>query len=177
MDAIAPGARAHIHNWISSPARGGIKNAILVRNPDRHRVHQNIFIIASMKIGFTTNRWHAHAIAITTNTRNHAAHQMLGFGMINRPKTQSVQIGDRARAHCEDVTHDPANTGCRALIGLNKAGMVMAFHFENCRKRFFPLARTNIDNACIFAGPANHPRGRCGEFFQMAARRFVRAML
>ena len=130
-----------------------------------------------MKIGLTANRWHAHAIAITTNTRNHAAHQMLGFGMINRPKSQCVQIGDRARAHREDVTHDPANAGCCTLIGLNKAGMVMAFHFENCRKRFFPLARTNIDNACIFAGPANHPRGRCGEFFQMAARRFVRAML
>ena len=81
------------------------------------------------------------------------------------PKSQRIHIGDRARAHGEDVAHDAANAGCSALIGFDERWMVVAFHLEDRRQPF-----ADIDDAGILSRSAYHP-GRAGrQLFQMFAR-------
>ena len=48
------------------------------------------------------------------------------LGWIGLAEAQRVHHGDGARAHGEDVAHDAAHAGGRALIGLDEAGMVVA---------------------------------------------------
>jgi hypothetical protein len=92
--------------------------------------------------------------------------------MFGRPKTERIQAGNRARTHGEYVTQDSTDTGGRALVGLNVARMVVALHLED-----HGVAIADIDNACVFARPLNHPcrLGRQGA--QMDARGFIRAVL
>jgi len=48
----------------------------------------------------------------------------------------------------------------------------VAFHFEDAYK---PIA--NVDNACVFAWPLDHPRRLGRKFAQMKPRGFVGTML
>ncbi len=124
-----------------------------------------------MKIGLATHGGHTDAIAIATNARNHALHQMLHLGVIGIPETQRVHIRHWPRAHGKDIAQYATDARCRALIGFDIARVIMRFHFEN-RCLGFPSGR-NIDHAGIFAGTADHPRRFGGQFFQVKARAFV----
>jgi hypothetical protein len=53
----------------------------------------------------------------------------------------------------------------------------MRFHFEDRGELRAIWTIANIDNACIFAGTANDPRGRGRQFLQMDTGGFVGAML
>ncbi len=66
--------------------------------------------------------------------------------MVRRAETQRVHRRDRARAHGEDVAQDAADTGRRALIGLDIGGVVVALHLEDDA-----VAIIDIDHAGIFA--------------------------
>ena len=61
--------------------------------------------------------------------------------------------GDRPRAHGEHVAQNSADTGRRALIRLNVARVVVAFHFKYAGK---PV--TNIDDPSILTRSLDHPR-------------------
>ena len=92
--------------------------------------------------------------------------------MVGPAEAQRVQVGDRPRAHGEDVAQDAADAGRRALIGLDVARVVVALHLEDRR-----LAVADVDHAGILARAADHP-GRLGrQLLQVDARAFVGAML
>src|SRR6266850_157462 len=94
------------------------------------------------------------------------------FGMLRRPEAQRIEARNGARAHREDVAQDTADTGGRALIGLDVARMVMALHLEHDS-----LAIADIDDPGILARPLNHPWRLGRQATQMQPRRFVRAVL
>ena len=48
----------------------------------------------------------------------------------DRPKPQRVQRANRTRTHREDVAHDAADAGGRALEGFDRARMVVRFDLE-----------------------------------------------
>ena len=85
--------------------------------------------------------------------------------MIGLAEAQRVEIGNRARAHCEDITHNAADTGGSALIGFDERWVIMAFHFEHCR-----IAIANINDTGIFARPLNNLWPIDRQFFQPFAR-------
>ncbi len=75
---------------------------------------------------------------------------MAGFA-----EAQGVEQGDRAGAHGEDVAHDAADAGRRALVGLDERRVVVRFHLEDAR-----LAVVDIDDAGVLARAADDARGR-----------------
>ena len=87
-------------------------------------------------------------------------------------EAQRVHHRDRPRAHGEDVAHDAADAGRRALIGLDEARMVVAFHLEDAG-----IAVADVDHAGILARALQHPRRLGRQLAQMDARGFVGAML
>ncbi len=74
-------------------------------------------------------------------------------------EAQGVQQGDGPRAHGEDVAHDAADAGRRALIGLDVAGVVVALHLEDAG-----LAVADVDDAGVLARTADDARARGREF-------------
>ena len=75
------------------------------------------------------------------------------LGWSGAPKESAVHRRDRTRAHGEDIAQDAADTGGRALIGLNVGRVVVAFHLEHHR-----LAVADVDDTGILARAANHLR-------------------
>jgi hypothetical protein len=87
-------------------------------------------------------------------------------------EAKRVQVGDRPRAHGENVAQDPADPGCRTLIGLDVGGVVVALHLEDGG-----IAVADVDDAGILARAADHPRGGGRQLFEVNARGFIGAML
>src|SRR5262249_55065808 len=92
--------------------------------------------------------------------------------MIGAAEAERVQIGDRPRAHGEDVAQDAADAGRRTLIGLDEGGMIVALDLED---RGVTIA--DIDDTGILAGAADDARASGGEPLQPLLGRFVRAVL
>ena len=85
--------------------------------------------------------------------------------MVGPAEAQRVQVGDRPRAHGEDVAQDSADAGRRALVGLDVAGVVVALHLEDGG-----LAVADVDDAGILARAADHPRRLGRQLLQVDAR-------
>ena len=92
--------------------------------------------------------------------------------MIGRAEAQEVERGDGPCAHGEDVAQNAADPGRRALIGLNKRGMVVALHLEHA-----DFAIADVDHTSILARPVNDVRAFGRQFAQVEARRLVGTML
>ena len=75
-------------------------------------------------------------------------------------EAQRIEVGDRPRAHGEDVAQDAADAGRRALVGLDVGGVVVALHLEDGG-----LAVADVDDAGILARALDHPRRLVGSFF------------
>src|SRR5258705_12866906 len=97
---------------------------------------------------------------------------MARFGMLGRAEAQRIEARNGARAHREDVAQDAADTGGRALIGLDVARMVMALHLEHNS-----LAIADIDDPGMLARPLDPPWRLGRQATQMQPRRLVRAVL
>ena len=172
MNAIASGFRADIDDRRANAGGRGIKYFIGAREADTHGIDQNIAIIAGVEINLAAHRRHADAIAIAANAGNDTGHKVAGFFVVGLAEAQRVQVGNRTRAHGKHIAHNAAHTRGRALIGFDEGGVIMAFHFENCR-----VAVTDIDHTGIFAGSLNDLRAVDGKFLQPFTRRFIRTML
>ena len=85
---------------------------------------------------------------------------------------ERVEAGDRPRPHGEHVAQDAADAGCRALIGLDVARVVVALHLEHDRE---PVA--DRDHAGVLARPLDHVRRAGRQRAQMDLRGLVRAVL
>ena len=125
-----------------------------------------------MKIRLAAHGRHTDTIAITADSGNDPFDEAAGFGVRRVPESQCVQQRNRTRPHGKDIAHNTADPGCGPLIGLDIGGVVMAFHLEDRR-----LAVANIDDASVFARTANDARAGDGEFFEVQACGFIRAML
>lgn len=92
--------------------------------------------------------------------------------MVRRAEAQRVHVGDGPCAHREDVAHDAADAGRRALERLDVGWVVVAFHLEDDG-----IAISEIDDARVLAGALDHFRAARRQGFQPHARGFIRAVL
>ena len=172
MDAVAAGLGSDIDDRVADAAGGRIENLVRVGDTDGHRVDENIAIIGLVEIGLAAYGGHAYAIAIAANASDDALDEVLHLRVLGPAKAQRVHIGNRARTHGEHIAEDPADARCRALVGLDIAGMVVALHLEDGG-----LAITNVDHAGIFAWSAYHLRPLGRQLLKVDARALVGAML
>ena len=103
---------------------------------------------------------------------NDAADEMACFRMIGSAEAQRIQVGDGTRAHREDVAHDAADAGCRALERFDVGGVVVRFHLEDDG-----ITVAEIDDTGIFAGTLDDLGPGRRQRLQPDAGRFVRAVL
>ncbi len=172
VDAVASGLGADIDHRIADAGGRRIENLVGPRDADGHRIDQNVAVIARMEIALAADRRHPHAVAVAADAGDDAGDEMPRFGMIRGTEAQRVQIGDRPRAHGEDVAQNAADAGRGTLIGLDERRMVVQLHLEDGG---LPIA--DIDHAGILARAADHARSRGRQAAQPFARRFVGAML
>ena len=76
--------------------------------------------------------------------------------MDTRYNPKGVEERYRPRSHRHDVTKDSADAGRRSLEGLDCRRVVVALYLEGDRE-----AASNIDHACVLAGPLEDARTRC----------------
>ncbi len=125
-----------------------------------------------MEIAFAADRRHADAIAVAADAGDDAGDEMARLRVIGAAEAQRVEIGDRPRAHGEDIAQDAADAGRGALIGLDEGGVVVALDLEHGG-----LAVADIDDAGILARPADDARPCGRQAPQPFARGFVGAVL
>ena len=152
--------------------RSGVENGVGPGDPDRHRVDQNVAVVALVKADRASHRRYAERIAVIADPGHDAGDQAPGFGMLGRAEAQQIEAGDRPRAHCEYVAQDAADPGRRALVRFDERRVVVALHLEDTG-----LAVADIDHAGVLAGALDHPRRPSGQLAQVRSRRFVRAVL
>ena len=156
MDTIAPGLGSDIDHWMVDASCGGIEDVFLVRDSDGHGVNQDVAVIGRVEVALAADGRDADAVAVSSDASNAAGDKMARLWIIGCAKAERVHVGHWPRAHGENVAQDAADAGCRALIGLNEGGVVVALHLEDRR-----LAVANIDYPGILARTTNHP-GRLG---------------
>ena len=154
------------------PAGGRVEDLVGLRDADGHRVDEDVAVVGGIEIDLAADRRDADAIAVAADARDHAGDEVPRLGMIGPAEAQRVQIGDRPRAHGENVAQDAADAGRGALIRLDVGRVVVALHLEDRR-----IAVADVDDAGVFARPADHPRRLRRQLLQVDARAFVAAML
>ena len=172
VNAVASGLRAEIDDRHVHAGRRRVENLVGIGQAHRHRVDQDVAVIAGVEAHLAADRRHAEGIAVAADAGDHAGDEMPRLGMFGRAEGERIEAGDRPRAHGEDVAQDAADARRRALIGLDVARVVVALHLED-----HGLTVADIDHAGILAGALDHP-GRLGrQPAQMDAGGFVRAVL
>ena len=153
VNAVAAGLGAQIDDRHVHAGGRRVKDLVGLGEADRHRVDEDVAVIAGVETHLPADGRHAEGIAVAADAGDHARHEVPRLGMFRRAKAQRVEAGDRPRTHREDVAQNAADAGGRALIGLDVARMVVALHLEDHR---LPVA--DIDDAGILARPLDHPR-------------------
>ena len=150
MNAVASCFCPDIDHRVTRAGGGRPENPVTVGKADGHGIDKDIAIIGGIKIDLAADRGNADTIAIAADAGHNTAQKVACLFMIGRAKAQGVQQCYRPRTHGEDVAQNAANTGGRALIRLDKGGVIVTLDLENRCK-----AVTNIDGTGIFARPLN----------------------
>ena len=172
VNAVAAGLGAEIDDRHVHAGGRRVEDLVGVGEADRHRIDQDVAVIAGVEAHLSADGRHPERIAVAADAGDDARDQMARLGMLRRAEAQRVEAGDRPRAHRENVAQDAADAGGRALIGLDVARMVVALHLEHDR-----LAVADVDDAGVLARPLDHPRRLGRQPPQMQPRGFVRAVL
>ena len=154
------------------PVGGRVENLVGLRDADGHRVDEDVAVVGGVEIDLAADGRDADAIAVAADARDHAGDEVPRLGVIGPAEAQRIQVGDRPRAHGEDVAQDAADARRRALIGLDVGRVVVALHLEDRR-----VAVADVDHAGILARSADHPRRLGRQLLQVDARALVAAML
>src|SRR5882724_3349187 len=120
----------------------------MAQNAETKNVYKRISIVGFVEIDFTAYRRYANAIPVVGDSGNHTRKQtsiVSGLQRIpmDRTESQRIQEQDGPRAHSEDIANDSAHTRCSTLEWLDRARMIVAFHFKGNS----PVV-ANIDYAC-----------------------------
>ncbi len=172
VDAVAAGLGAEIDDRVPDAGGGGVEDAVLLGEADRHGVDEDVAVVAPVEADLPADGGHAEGIAVAADARHHAGDEAPGAGMLGIAEAQRVQGGDGPRAHGEHVAQNAADAGRRALVGLDEARVVVALHLEDAGQ---PVA--DVDDARVLAGALDHPRRRGRQAAQVLSRGLVRAML
>ncbi len=172
VDAVAARLRADVDDGQPHALRGRVEDLVGAREPGAKGVDQDVVVVALVEVGLPAHRRHADAIAVAADAGDDARHEVARLGVVGRAEAQRVQIGDGARAHGEHVAHDAADAGCRALVGLDVARVVVALHLEHDA-----VTVAQIDDAGVLAGALDDARPGGRQRLQPDARGLIGAVL
>ena len=88
MDAVASGLRAEIDDRIADARRLRGEDRVAPPDADRHRVDQDVAVVALVEPDRAADRRHAERIAVAADPRRHSGDEAPGSGMIGRAEAQ-----------------------------------------------------------------------------------------
>ena len=132
-DAVAPGACAEQHDLVADPASVGQMQVLVAEDADRERVDERVGLVDRVEPGLAADIGKAEAVAVEADAAHDAGQHAGGVGVVDGAETEGVHDGDGPRAHRDDVAHDAADAGGRALERLNVARVVVALDLERDR--------------------------------------------
>ena len=172
MDAVAPGLGADVDDRQADALGCRVEDLVGPGEADAHGIDEDVAVVGRVEVGLAADGGHAGAIAVAADAGDDAGNQVARPGVGRVAEAQGVEVGDRARAHGEDVAHDAADAGGGALVGLDVGGVVVALHLEDDG-----VAIADVDHARVLAGPLDHLRALGGKLGEPHARGLVRAVL
>ena len=134
LDAVAPRRRPDEEQDVARPGRPRQGDVVVARDADAHGVDDRVARVGGIEADLAADVGDADAVAVARDPPDHAAEEVAvagGFGLVGhvigveRAEAEAVEQGDRPRAHGEDVANDAADTRRRALVGLDRARMVV----------------------------------------------------
>ncbi len=133
-DPVAAGRRSEQHREVAWSGRGREGQQTLLEQPDRHHVDEWIALVARVEDELAADRRHADAVAIATDAVDNAVHEVPRPNGCGIAEAERVEDRDRAGAHREDVAKDAADTGRRALVGVDRTRVVVGLDLERDRE-------------------------------------------
>jgi hypothetical protein len=135
---------------LPAPVAAPRRDFVRAQRAEAKDVHQRIAVVGGVEINLAADGRHADAIAVmrdaatTPESRRRLA---AAFGLPGRmsPKRSELISEHGPRAHGEDVAHNAADAGGRALERLDRARVIVRFHLE----RDAP-AVADVDDAGVF---------------------------
>ena len=131
VQPVAPRIRADQHQLAAGRAGAGRNQLLAARDAQAHRVDQRIARILRCDDEFAAHGGDAETVAVAADAGDHAGAEPPVARIIKRPEAQRVEQRDGLRAHRENVAHNPADARRRALIRLNRAGVVVRFDLHH----------------------------------------------
>jgi hypothetical protein len=108
---------------------------------------------------------HTDRIPITGDPGDNTFDQISVASNVEGTETERVHQSDRARSHRENVPDDPAHTGGRALMWLDRRGVIVALDPQRYGEAF-----TDVDDARAFTRPDQYPGSLGGKSPQILPR-------
>ena len=119
MDAVAAGLAAHQVDGIPLSFGHGAGHFAMLHHADSHGVDNGVALVGVGNDNLSTHGGDAEAVAIIADALDHLVEEKTVVRIIQAAEPQGVEGGHGPSTHGEDVAHDAAHAGRRALIRLN----------------------------------------------------------
>ena len=150
MDPVPPRLRPDQQEPVAGGPRPGAEQPLRPHQANAHRVDEWVARVALVEVHLAADRRDPHAVPVAAHAGDHALEVVTALG--RRAEAERVEQGDGPRSHGDHVAKDAAHPGRGALVGLDEAWVVVAFHLEHGSE---PVA--DIHNASVLSGTVNHP--------------------
>ena len=176
-DAVATGPGAEQDDLVARAGRVGQVDVLVPQHAEAQRVDQRVALVGRVEDELAADVGQAERVAVAADAGHHAVHHAGGVGVVDGAEPQLVHDGDRARAHRDDVAHDAADAGGRALVRLDVGRVVVRLDLEGHRP-----AVADVDDARVLADADEQVLlhgvgGLVAELAQVVLARLVRAVL
>src|SRR6266568_5771768 len=176
MNAVAPSPGADVQNRITHTGRFTKEDLISAHQAGRECVDEWIQGVTIIEGHLPANRRDAESVTVMCNAGDDPGEQRSitapVLRMIDRSKSQTVQRGDRAGAHGEDVAQNSAHSRGGSLKRLDKRRMIMGFDLEGGAPTI-----TNVHDPGVFTRRYDDALTFGWQTLQMDARRLIRTVL
>ena len=137
-------------------ARGrGPQHPVRVDDAHAHGVDQARLLVAVVERHLAADGRHPDAVPVVADAGHRAREQVAAARARQLAEAQGVEQRDRPRAHREDVAHDAADAGGRALEGLHGRRVVVALDLQRHGQ---PVA--HVHHAGVLARALQHAIAR-----------------
>ncbi len=147
-DPVAAGARPEQHDLVAHARSVGQSDVVVAQHSHGERVDERVALVDGVEDDLAADVRQAQAVAVATHPGDDAVDHAGGVRVVDRAEAQLVHDRDGARPHGDDVAHDAAHAGGRALVGLDVGGVVVALDLEGHR----PVV-ADVDDAGVLADP------------------------
>ena len=175
VDAVAAGLGADIDDGIADTFGPAEEDLVLRDDAEGKDVDERVAVVGLVEDAFAADGGDAEAVAVVGDAADDAFEDAPvarpGFGIVEGTEADGIEHGDGPRAHCEDIAQDAADTGGRALEGLDEARVVVGLDLEGDA-----VAVTYINDAGVFARAEQDELAPCRQLFEVNLRRFVGAV-